>query len=206
MERAGWSLVLSSMVKPAWFLSLALAAPALGPSTDIEAARAALLEADEQFAAATVTQRLEGFLSFFADNATLLPKNGPVIIGKQAIREHYARIFADPDFSLTWAPFKADVAASGDLGYTVGTYEVTQGANGARQVSRGKYNMVWKKQAGGEWKVVTDIGVSEEAPGPQLPLCEPEETERPVVVVKAGPPPLCTVSGSARLPIRLRAI
>jgi ketosteroid isomerase-like protein len=47
----------------------------------------------------------------------------------------------------------ADVSASGDLGYTYGTFELnTRGVT----VERGSYVRVWKKH-GGKWKVVMDV-------------------------------------------------
>jgi ketosteroid isomerase-like protein len=56
---------------------------------------------------------------------------------------------------------KTEVAGSGDLAYRRGTFKITytnpqtkQAENGA-----GTYLTVFRKQAGGSWKVVADFGV-----------------------------------------------
>ncbi|MGA7930824.1 MAG: DUF4440 domain-containing protein [Candidatus Sulfotelmatobacter sp.] len=64
--------------------------------------------------------------------------------------------------SITWRPNKADVARSGELGYTSGTYEMSfKDASGKAVADKGKYLMVWKKQADGAWKVLFDMSNSD---------------------------------------------
>ena len=63
------------------------------------------------------------------------------------------------DYTLDWSPQYAEVAKSGELGYTWGTYSLTyMDQNGEEQKSYGKYLNIWKKQADGNWKVAIDIG------------------------------------------------
>jgi ketosteroid isomerase-like protein len=50
----------------------------------------------------------------------------------------------------------ADISASGDLGYTYGTYEF-RAKDGKLIVEHGKYTSIWK-QRDGKWKVVLDMG------------------------------------------------
>ena len=69
-------------------------------------------------------------------------------------------------YVLEWTPRAADVARSGDMGWTWGEYTVTaKDGTGAQPASWGKYVNVWKKNADGEWKVVADIG--NESPPPE---------------------------------------
>jgi ketosteroid isomerase-like protein len=64
-----------------------------------------------------------------------------------------------PDNRLTWEPAGGDVAASGDLGYTYGTFEFrSKDKDGKPVVDHGKYTSIWKKQKDGSWKVVLDMG------------------------------------------------
>jgi len=59
----------------------------------------------------------------------------------------------------------ADMAASGDLGYTYGTYVFTsKNKEGKLVASYGKYTSIWKKQKDGQWKVVVDMGNSSPEP------------------------------------------
>jgi len=64
---------------------------------------------------------------------------------------------ASPGFALKFASTKIEVARSGDLAYEIGTYELTgNDAKGRPQTAKGKYVVVWKKQAG-SWKAAADI-------------------------------------------------
>ena len=67
-------------------------------------------------------------------------------------------VYADTTFSITWDPNYAEVAASGDMGYTVGRYERTSRAEGETVVNAGTYLTVWRRQEDGSWKVKADIG------------------------------------------------
>lgn len=69
-----------------------------------------------------------------------------------------------PNSALTWQPTKVEVARSGDLGYTTGTYESKfHDKEGKPQTRRGRYVTVWRKDPAGRWKVVIDIG-NQDAP------------------------------------------
>ena len=84
------------------------------------------------------------------------------IVGRAAIAEVYAKIPGSP---LTWEPTRAEIAASGDLGYTFGNYKIR---TGDEVRSHGVYVTVWKKQPDGSWKYVLDggNGTPGEAPKP----------------------------------------
>jgi ketosteroid isomerase-like protein len=63
------------------------------------------------------------------------------------------------NYVLDWSPKYAEVAKSGDMGYTWGTYNLAyKDENGEEQKSYGKYLNVWKKQTDGKWKVAVDMG------------------------------------------------
>ena len=89
----------------------------------------------------------------------VLPENGPVATGHGAIRRLYAPLFEDPGFEISWAPSGAEVAASGDFGYTFGDWNSSVPASERTfETSRGKYVTVWRRDAKGSWRVVADIG------------------------------------------------
>lgn len=97
------------------------------------------------------------FTSFYAQDAVLLPPGGPMATGKEAIGETWQHLMAQPGFALTFAPTKVDVARSGDLAYEIGNYTLTvKDKRGRPQMSKGKYLVVWAKQADGKWKAVVD--------------------------------------------------
>jgi len=128
---------------------------------DVAAARAAIQDADRAFNQATAEHRVDGWVQFFASDGAMIRGAGTVT-GLAAIRETMTKAFADTSFKLTWEPTSADVGASGDLGYSIGHYEMRfRDERGSAQVRTGRYLTVWKKQGDGSWKVVQDIGVQD---------------------------------------------
>ena len=123
-----------------------------------------LLEADRAFARATAERRAEGWVSFFADDgAQLVP--GSEVRGLDAIRELMGPAFADTSFILSWEPTRADIAASGDLGYTIGRYKSHRlGPDGLPVERTGTYVSMWRRGTDGAWKVVLDTGVPDQEP------------------------------------------
>ncbi|HSW49033.1 MAG TPA: DUF4440 domain-containing protein [Bryobacteraceae bacterium] len=125
----------------------------------------ALMEADRAFAQATAQRRLEGFTSFLAEDVTSIRPNSPIIKGRDGLAARWKQLLNDPALSITWEPVEAMISEGGDLGYTVGGYVVSRSSDsGRRQAASGKYVTVWKKQAGGAWKVVFDSGVQDAPP------------------------------------------
>ncbi len=122
------------------------------------------LEAD--FMKAAAERGSQGYMSYYAEDAVELPNGVDIIRGKDSIAKGMS--FLDQkDNHLTWTPVYADMAASGDLGYTFGTYEFrSKDKDGKPTVEHGKYASVWKKQKDGTWKVVMDMGNASPNPKP----------------------------------------
>ncbi len=130
--------------------------------TDADALRQ--LEADIMKAAAE--RGSQGYISFYADDAAELPNGEDMLQGKETIAKTMG-FLDDRNNHLTWTPVHADMAASGDLGYTYGTYEFrSKDKDGKPTVEYGKYASIWKKQKDGSWKVVMDMGNSSPSPKP----------------------------------------
>jgi ketosteroid isomerase-like protein len=120
-------------------------------SANVEKEQATLMSLDAEWAAAIVD--MDKFVSFYASDASLYAPGMPVATGTGPIREVLTKMNSAPGFSLKFSPTRAEVAASGDIGYTSGSYEATM--NGSTE--KGKYITVWKKQSDGAWKVKEDI-------------------------------------------------
>ena len=143
-----------------WLLGLtALVSVACAPSVNVEQERATLLALDREWSQST--KDIDKFMSYFAADGSVYPPGMPVETGAAAIRETFTKMSAAPGFALQWTPTKAEVSASGDLGSTAGTYEMTMGG----VAEKGKYVTVWKKQPDGSWKVTDDI-FNTDAAGP----------------------------------------
>jgi ketosteroid isomerase-like protein len=129
---------------------------------DVEAIR----QADLAWSAAQAADGLDGAMSFYVDDAILLPPGSPMAIGKAAIREASAAIDS-PGFSVSWKPMKVEVAQSGELGYAIGNFEGNNvDSEGNLVPVKGKYVEIWKKQADGSWKVAVDMFSTDSLSGP----------------------------------------
>ncbi len=127
------------------------------PAPDTRAAdEAAIRQADEAWSKAAEAKQLDGptgYFSFFLEDAIMLPPNEPMLNGKAAIHKAMSAFFAMPGFTVKWQPTKVEAARSGDFGFSVGTFELSvNGPTGAPMTDRGKYLVIWKKQADGSWK------------------------------------------------------
>jgi ketosteroid isomerase-like protein len=79
------------------------------------------------------------------------------------------KFFSKPDsgYTLTWQPLYADIAQSGELGYTFGIYELkSKNQEGKEMLENVTYVSIWKKDQSGNWKFVLDTG--NEGLGPKI--------------------------------------
>lgn len=127
-------------------------------------AKQAILDADIAFAKAATEKGIEGFASFIAEDFhTVRPNQN--LIGKKEFVDGWAQLLNDPARRISWKPITAVMSKSGDLGYTVGAYEIHKVDDPANPVvSSGKYVSIWKKQVDGSWKVILDTGVQDQPP------------------------------------------
>ena len=144
---------------------VAVVALSCAPRVDVAQERAALMAAGTEWG--KTGGDVDKFLSFLAPDARLSYWGAPAIEGLDAIRTVIGPLMKTPRFKMTWEPTRAIVAASGDLGYTIGSFTmIFQNANGMLITEKGKQQTTWKK-INGEWKVIEDTGTSN-APLPVL--------------------------------------
>ena len=118
----------------------------------------ALRNLDSEWSKAAGSKDVDKTVSYYADDAIVIPPNSPALTGKEPIRAMWKGMLGAPGFSGGWKATKVDVARSGDLAYVSGSYEMTENdATGKPMTDKGKYLEVWKKQADGTWKCVVDM-------------------------------------------------
>lgn len=151
----------------ALMLSLACTPPPLADTPDSRlSAIAALRQADERFQQAIAERDLDLVVASYSPEATLMPVAEPAISGSSAIRQEWEHLFAIPDFKNSAQLVTAEVAESGELGYTRGTYTTTLAVGeGKTEVEYGKWVTIWKRRPGVDWKIVVDI-YNTDAPPP----------------------------------------
>ncbi len=113
-----------------------------------------LFEADRKFSAMSVEKGYPAaFIEFAHPDAVILRPNSMPVKGRNAISTLYEK--ADTaGVHFTWEPLAGDIAASGDLGFTYGTYTFIKDT----VTGRGTYVSVWKKDGNGNWKYILDAG------------------------------------------------
>jgi|SoiMetStandDraft_2_1073263.scaffolds.fasta_scaffold59259_2 ketosteroid isomerase-like protein len=147
-----------------WTMLTAAAAFASAAEQGSAKDRADLMRTDAGFSdAAQKIGIAAAFVKYADPDAVMLPANENPVTGADGIRKQFAGL--SPGTTLTWKPNKAEAAASGDLGYTLGSYELRSKDKDGNPITRyGKYCSVWKKQPDGSWKWVVDVGTPSPAP------------------------------------------
>ena len=130
----------------------------VGMNLDKSGEAVELRKLDEQWSAAAANNDLEATLSFYAEDAVVLPGNAPIARDKKAIREVWAGTLG-PGTAVSWKVTKAALAKSGELGYLYGTYELTMKdpKGGPPERDKGKVVEIWMKQPDGNWKCIVDM-------------------------------------------------
>ena len=121
-----------------------------------------LINVDKSFAlTAKKIGTANAFKKFLSDDAIQIV-SGKETKGKLKIYENLKNSFSS-ELILNWEPEGVNVAESGELGYTWGSYVVMKKGSIKDQISdeiifNGKYLNIWEKIDNGSWKVKIDIG------------------------------------------------
>jgi len=124
--------------------------PAKIQRVDVASARQNLLDRDLSLLQYTSRHGfLRGFMFYASPNVRLyrvgqLPYigSGPSVAALASVKGH-----------VSWTITGGDVSCSGDLGYTYGTYEIT---DASKVTEHGSYVRIWKNE-GGQWRIVLDV-------------------------------------------------
>jgi ketosteroid isomerase-like protein len=130
----------------------------------------AIKDVETNWVKTAATKDVDAFVTYYADDASVLMPNAPLFTGKPAIKESLKPLMSDPNFSVTFMPTRVEVSKSGDLGFTQGPYKMTfSDLRGNKFEDEGKYLTVWRKLPDGSWKAVEDTFMSD------LPLPPPPD-------------------------------
>jgi uncharacterized protein (TIGR02246 family) len=118
--------------------------------------RKSIEEACAKYSAAIREGNLAGVVDGYTVDATLVPPDGEILRGKQAIEELYKKFLqmGMKDIAFT----TIEVGGGGDTAYEIGKTKVRIQPEGqAAILDSTKYLVIWKRQADGAWKVHADI-------------------------------------------------
>ena len=118
---------------------------------DVAAARNDLLTEDRAYAQASLKDGLVKAFNAYASPEARLYRNGSLPFPD---RKSSAAALESTKGQVAWTPIAADVSRSGDLGYTHGTYEVTDAEK--KVTERGSYVRIWRG-FGDHWRIVLDV-------------------------------------------------
>lgn len=153
----------TSLIFLLFLLAFSTACQTQATTTD----EAALRKLDDEWSKAAGSRDVEKTISYYSDDAVVMPPNIATLTGKEPIRTLWKSMLGSPDFSGGWKASKVEVARSGDLAYVSGTYEFNEKDDSGKPITdKGKYLEVWKKQADGSWKCVADMFSSDLPVGP----------------------------------------
>lgn len=119
-----------------------------------------VMEADKTMSNLAATAGFNSSILAYADSNIVKLNDGQFpIIGKTTFAASFNK---DKDVkTISWNPVNAEVARSGELGYSWGNWKfITKDT-----VYYGNYFTVWKKQTDGNWKVALDGGNNTPKPG-----------------------------------------
>lgn len=125
------------------------------PHADSAETLAGMMAADQAFSDAGDSDLSAAFATYAAPDGGVIGAPPTFVFGRAAIARDVLPL--PPTDSFHWTPVEGEVAASGDLGYTIGiaTYRVR--ATG-EILGYSKYLSIWKRQRNGEWRYVMDGG------------------------------------------------
>lgn len=112
-----------------------------------------MIAAEKSFAAYAVAHGTkEAFLQFI-DTAAVMFSKGEPVNGYQL----WQKKEKSPGV-LNWWPAYAEIAASGDFGYTCGPWTFQPKTIRDSVIASGYFFTVWQKNKAGEWKFILDVG------------------------------------------------
>lgn len=164
-------------MKPATFAAATLLGLALigcgGKRVDLDSERATIRQRDLDWAAAVGEGHdLDRIVSYWSDDAIVLPPGEPAVSGKPAIRDFIARNLQTPGFRVSWEPIQISLSSRASMAYMFEKYQISMDdSTGVARTQYGKGLSVWRKDADGTWRCVAsawnlDPQIASEEPAP----------------------------------------
>lgn len=138
--------------------ALFVAACAPQPTVDVGQELIALRAAATAYHEAASAKDGDAVVGMYDQAAVMIPPNAELVEGLEGVRNYRFGFIETPGVELEFEILRAEVSATGDIGWTLAIGEITinqsEGPPGRDQV---RDFHTWKKQADGSWKVVVDV-------------------------------------------------
>lgn len=125
-----------------------------------------LLQRDAEWAlAASEGTDVDKIVSYWSEDAVVIPQGQSVAEGKAAIRAFVTNSLSIPGFKIRWVSETVSFSPDGKLAYMRGTNEMTvPGPTGVLTTLPGRGISVWRLEPDGESRCVVDIWNDPPAP------------------------------------------
>ena len=132
---------------------------------DLASERTRLLQRDAAWAVAASEGRdVERVLSYWTDDAIVLPPGLPAVVGKAALRQYVEGSMRIPGFRITWTSTDVTFSPDGNLAYMFSRNAVTMNVpDGTPTTTKGRAVTIWRRESDGEWRCAVDIWNAEPA-------------------------------------------
>jgi ketosteroid isomerase-like protein len=127
--------------------------------TDASAERMLLLERDREWAAlASQGRDIDRIVSYWTEDAVVLPPGFAPVIGKAALRDYVENSLRIPGFNISWKSSYVVVSPDLKLAYMFAQNTVTiNGPDGRPVETKGRGITIWRREADGIWRCAVDI-------------------------------------------------
>jgi ketosteroid isomerase-like protein len=156
------------------FLASIMLVSCTPPPPDVAEVRKTLEAMSEKSEKDMMAGIMDTTMANYTDDAVSMPNNGPMLKGKQALKQYYVQMmgmgmkFPKVDFVT------ADVMVGGMYAYEVGTYTMTMEMVGMPQMTdEGKYLTVYERGADGKWRIKVETWNT------NMPMAMPEPPKMP---------------------------
>jgi len=119
-----------------------------------------LLERDAEWAvAASEGKDIEHILSFWTDDAIVMPHGFPSVIGKNELRQYIESSLLIPGFKISWTSTDVVFSPDGNLAYMFSQNTVMMnGADGIPVTNHGRAVTIWRREShDNNWRCAVDI-------------------------------------------------
>lgn len=127
-------------------------------AADTETIGEELMEISREWSEVAATGNIDSLLTYWHQDAVMMPPGQPPLRGKEAIRKYVEAGFQAPGFEISWEPVSAHVSGHGDMAYLIERNRVAyEDSLGNLVNEHNKVVTVWRKQDDGSWKNVVDM-------------------------------------------------
>lgn len=126
---------------------------------DLAAQKTRLLQRDAEWAVAASEGRdVAHILSFWTEDAVVVPPGLPAITGKAALRQYVEGSMQIPGFRITWTSTDVTFSPDGKLAYMFSQNAVTMNSPEGKPVTtKGRAVTIWRLEPDNQWRCAVDI-------------------------------------------------